>query len=268
MVDAGRLAAPFVNPTVPAALRPYVTAIYAYAMPDPRATHVGLPSTSAMLMLDLGTGMRLTEPGSPAERCLPSAAGGLHLQPVTIHQPGPSEGVMLDLTPAGARALLGCPASALSGRTHQLDDVIGPSATRLREQVATAPGWSGVALLLAWLMRRLPDSRPTTVGLGATARILAGAHDIPTLSRESGWSARYLSDQVRAETGVSPKSLMRLARFERTVAPVAAGHRLADVAAEHGYSDQAHLAREWRQLAGMSPSAWRRVEGHTATVDA
>ncbi|MBY6365703.1 hypothetical protein HQ604_00785 [Rhodococcus corynebacterioides] len=36
--------------------------------------------------------------------------------------------------------------------------------------------------------------------------------------------------------------------------------RLADVAARCGFYDQAHLAREWRALAGSAPSVWRRDE--------
>ena len=34
------------------------------------------------------------------------------------------------------------------------------------------------------------------------------------------------------------------------------GYRLADLAAACGYFDQAHLAREFRALAGCPPSQW------------
>jgi AraC-like DNA-binding protein len=37
---------------------------------------------------------------------------------------------------------------------------------------------------------------------------------------------------------------------------------LADLAAELGYADQAHMARELRQLAGLPPS---RLEAHIDT---
>ncbi len=36
---------------------------------------------------------------------------------------------------------------------------------------------------------------------------------------------------------------------------------LATIAAECGYADQAHMAREWRALAGASPTQWLAAEG-------
>jgi AraC-like DNA-binding protein len=38
------------------------------------------------------------------------------------------------------------------------------------------------------------------------------------------------------------------------------GYRLADLAADCGYFDQAHLAREFRALAGCPPSQWLAEE--------
>ena len=35
---------------------------------------------------------------------------------------------------------------------------------------------------------------------------------------------------------------------------------LAEVAARCGYSDQAHLSREWLALSGCSPTTWLREE--------
>jgi AraC-like DNA-binding protein len=36
--------------------------------------------------------------------------------------------------------------------------------------------------------------------------------------------------------------------------------RLADLAADLGYADQAHLTREWQALAGCSPRQWMAEE--------
>jgi AraC-like DNA-binding protein len=84
---------------------------------------------------------------------------------------------------------------------------------------------------------------------------------VADLAAETGWSARHLGEQFRAETGLSPKTGARVVRFDRArrllLRRQASGHRvvLAEFAAECGYYDQAHLARDFRALAGCPPSA-------------
>jgi AraC-like DNA-binding protein len=63
---------------------------------------------------------------------------------------------------------------------------------------------------------------------------------------------------------LAPKAAARVFRFDharRQIARAAATDRkLADLAAECGYYDQAHLAREFRSLAGCPPSQWLAEE--------
>jgi AraC-like DNA-binding protein len=81
-----------------------------------------------------------------------------------------------------------------------------------------------------------------------------------------GWSTRHLEQRFRSEFGITPKAAVRITRFERSVdAARDPRRRLSDVAAECGYADQAHLAREWRDLAGRPPSRWR-IEDDLAFV--
>jgi AraC-like DNA-binding protein len=84
---------------------------------------------------------------------------------------------------------------------------------------------------------------------------------VADLAAETGWSARHLGEQFRAETGLSPKAGARVVRFDRArrrlLRQQAEGGRvvLAELATECGYYDQAHMAREFRDLAGCPPSA-------------
>jgi AraC-like DNA-binding protein len=59
-----------------------------------------------------------------------------------------------------------------------------------------------------------------------------------------------------------PKVVARLARFDRSrrMLQVPDPPRLADVAAACGFTDQAHLTREWRAFAEAPPTAWRAGE--------
>jgi transcriptional regulator GlxA family with amidase domain len=95
---------------------------------------------------------------------------------------------------------------------------------------------------------------------------------VAELARETGWSARHLDNRFRAEIGLTPKAAARVIRFDRArrmlMRRVGAGGppALADLAAAGGYYDQAHLAREFRGLAGVPPSRWLAEEFRNVQV--
>ena len=93
-----------------------------------------------------------------------------------------------------------------------------------------------------------------------------GAIRVSELAAGTGWSERHLTSRFRAEIGLAPKAAARVIRFDRArkllVRKLTAGgdYLLADLAADCGYFDQAHLAREFRALAGCPPSQWLAEE--------
>jgi AraC-like DNA-binding protein len=82
---------------------------------------------------------------------------------------------------------------------------------------------------------------------------------IGALARHSGLSTRQIQRIFARETGMPPRSYLRLLRFRDAVAGVQSDTcRLADTAAASGYADQAHMTREFRALGGLSPATARR----------
>lgn len=86
-----------------------------------------------------------------------------------------------------------------------------------------------------------------------------GTLRIGALAAEIGWSRKHLLHRFRAEMGLGPKALARMLRFHQACRLAQQpGSEWAQVAAAGGYADQAHLAREFIDLAGESPQAWAR----------
>ena len=75
------------------------------------------------------------------------------------------------------------------------------------------------------------------------------------LARTLRVSERTLHRDVLDEAGVAPKLLARVLRFQRAVGMLRSleGEDLSSVALTCGYSDQAHLSREVREFAGVTP---------------
>jgi transcriptional regulator GlxA family with amidase domain len=70
-------------------------------------------------------------------------------------------------------------------------------------------------------------------------------------------SARQLRRRFADAVGLRPGQLRAVLRLQRflALAPAASAGELARLAAEAGYADQAHLARDARRLGGAPPSA-------------
>lgn len=78
------------------------------------------------------------------------------------------------------------------------------------------------------------------------------------LTAKLGWSRKHLAARFHDEIGMPPKAVARIARFTHAQRLARSGMETgwAAVAAASGYADQAHLTREFGELAGTSPAAW------------
>ena len=249
-------------------LRPYVSAYTGYRTePVPPSVHQGVASAHLTFLFCLDGRVEMlsnADPSKPAGS-FTAAVGGLHDGPARIAQGEPQTGVQLRLTWRGARALLGLPAGELAGDTVDLGDLLSGQATPLLDRLASADGWTERFDLLdaelARLLRRGRGESGVLPEVGYAWDRLAetgGNLRIEELAREVGWSRRYLADRFRAETGLAPKAAARVIRFEGACDRLLAPDRpaLARVAAEAGYVDQAHLSRDFRDLAGIPATAW------------
>jgi AraC-like DNA-binding protein len=82
------------------------------------------------------------------------------------------------------------------------------------------------------------------------------------LRAATGWPARRLQRWFEAHIGLAPRTYLRVIRFQGSLRALGESPNLADHAAAHGYADQAHMARDFRRLAGTPPSdARRRAQG-------
>lgn len=271
------------------ALRPFVGHYTGYRQRGlAPAVHRGLPSPYLTMIFTLDEPLVISEhpdPAQPGGR-FESLIGGLHTSPAMITHDGSQSGVQLALRPLGARALLGLPAGPLYRMDLPAEAVLGPLVDEIQSRLREADGWpQRFAVLDRMLLRRLmigesgraAEPAPEVTRAWQLLRAGGGAVSIAWLASQVGWSTRHLAQQFGAELGLSPKAAARVVRFDRArwlvQSRIAAGQPmdLADVSARCGYFDQAHLAREFRSLAGCSPSVWaaeeiRNVQAHATQL--
>jgi hypothetical protein len=239
------------------ALAPFVLKLWHFEDDArPGALERVLPMGAFQVIFPLDGDSSLAQGGGPAGALLSGArdvyveipAGGRRRLVGVAFRPG-------GLTPFGAG-----PAAELAGRELPLADVYGREGARLHERLAAAPdAQARFALLEAWLQGRLGVGRaphPAVAGaLRAIDRTL-GTGEVRAIRSSVG--GRQLSRLFRAQVGFGPKRYARLVRFQAAVQSLAGprGVSIADVAAACGYYDQAHLDREFRALAGVTPGEY------------
>lgn len=160
-----------------------------------------------------------------------------------------------------AGAALGLPVAELRDQGVPLAELWGPEARGLEDRVAAAPTRKDALLaLIGGVARRLPAPEAADHEVRRAALMLArSGADAGTAARAVGLSERQLRRRFEQAIGYGPATLTRVLRFQRFLhranAPGADTTPLALLAAEAGYADQAHLARECRRLAGLAPGA-------------
>ena len=159
-----------------------------------------------------------------------------------VLQPSPDCDVLgVRFEPGGSAAFLRFPQQEVAGRIVSLDDVWAVTARRFYERLGNAED------RIAMLERMLLEMRPRTA---MPSRVL---------------SKRQYRRRFEAAVGLSPKLFHRIQRFQRSLQQMGK-LPLAEVAVACGYYDQAHLIRDCKQFAGVTPSVWLGDQSHVLFI--
>jgi AraC-like DNA-binding protein len=253
---------------LPPPLRPHVRGLVGYdeVAPAP-CLRRELPLPQVVVIIEFGPPLRVHDDAGAASRYAGGFVAGLGDRPTATAHDGAQRGIQLNLTPVGARLVFGVALHELTGRVVHLDDLLPPGERGLADRLAALPSWDerfdAVEALLA--ARLAAATVPVDVVAWACRRIeaSAGGVDIGRLADELGYSGKHLITLFRDRVGVPPKRLARLVRFDHLIRRLRAGPPAtwAELAAELGFADQAHLTREIRRFTGVTPTGVRALLG-------
>jgi AraC-like DNA-binding protein len=174
-------------------------------------------------------------------------AAGLITEPADLDLSAPSAFIGVRIWPWTWRLISGQSPAASIDRWLPLDR--GAFGLDLADEPEAA---------IAGLSRLVP-----TPAMRAIGDAVATARSPADRCRQAGLSPRVLQRWFAHHVGLPPRTWLRLVRFSDAFAGIASAEGgLAGHAAEHGFADQAHMAREFRSLAGESAGRARgRAKG-------
>ena len=223
-----------------------------------------LPAGEVALIISLGPQWRSIDPVTGASiGMLRTFVAGLDDTYSLVDSDTPGAAIQVDFTPIGAGQLLQLPMHLVSKRTTELNDLLGSEADRLVERLVEARDWPGRFLTLDnFLLSRIRRYERPTREIDWAWRQLdlsRGSIRVQKISDQLGWTRKRLVKAFRDEVGIPPKALARVLRFRRALAQFTSQKDFSQLAAECGYSDQAHMIRDFKDLSGLTPADLVRV---------
>ena len=212
-----------------------------------------LPDGHGELVIHLGN--PFLHHGTPQPRALwiGQMRSYIHLQPR-----GRISAFGVTFTPHGAACFAPFPQHEALDRVLPLADLFpqDPWLDRLAHAPSLPARIAAADQLLLARFRNPPDPRLTA----ALNYLHLPGSSIDLLATYSGLSRRQLERRFLSTTGLTPKTLHRIFRFQRTLRLRAASPHApwAALAADAGYYDQSHLIADFRQFAGAPPLGLER----------
>jgi AraC-like DNA-binding protein len=235
----------------PAGLRHAIACLWAQVSPDGSDRQgLVLPDACSDLIWEQGRGAYVAGPDTGPVRTV--MAGGTIIFGARFR-------------PSAGGPALGVPLSVLRDQRVDLADLQRRSAGQLPGTLDADTAAARVLDLAACLVA---DAEPDPAVAWAAALLADPQARTEDVAAEIGLSLRQLRRRCHAAVGYGPKTLQRVLRFRRFVSRIDAAaqmsrgrpetQNLAALAAQAGYADQAHLTRECRALAGLTPAALAR----------
>lgn len=256
---------------------PSAPPVYRYA---PAARHTDLVRHYWVPVWDLPDGGDLTEQVLQYPSCLVVISStyarfyGVVPGCSQVELAGKGWAVGVTLQPGAGPTVFGEDDVSHLGDTHvdlssvsSMDPAVGPVRTTMSEDPSAPEAHRAAISLLEGLLDDLSPVGDEGRLVTRWVQRVESAPDLRTvteLARYASVSERQLQRVVRRYLGLTPKWLIQRRRLHEATDRLKHGTMsLAGLAAELGYTDQAHFTRDFRRVTGYSPGAFARLHTHS-----
>jgi AraC-like DNA-binding protein len=192
---------------------------------------------------------------------------GVFSKPFEIETAHPTTVMGVHFRPGGSFPFLGVPASDLQNSRLELEQLWGPHAVNLQEQLLAARSTDRRFRILehslAERVRRSPARHPAVSFALREFDSSPPARAVGDVTYKVGLSPRRFIQLFGEQVGLTPKLFCRIARFQSALRMISRTQRVrwAEIALACGYYDQAHLITDFQEFSGLTPSAYLLQRG-------
>jgi len=239
----------------------------------PHAREVFVPDGGCEVVIDLSDAPKQRwhdEHGDRADTHKRGWVSGMRTSRIIIGTGSGAPMLVLRLRPGALPALTGIPASELNDTVVDLELLLGERFTTVRDALGEALEQRGAQAMLdeaEWLLVPLFPLRENghaRLSLAYAALHQQGGHrSVRSISAELGCSHKHLNDLFHRYYGLGPKRFGSVIRFQALLNRLEKGNEpdWTQLALEHGYYDQSHMANTFREMTGLSPTSYMELKG-------
>ena len=160
----------------------------------------------------------------------------------------------------GARPFFRVPLGEAQDQLVGLEQLWGRDGALLRERLLEARTPEAMFHILETvLIQHLVHPQDPDLMIPFAARAFEEGIPVSAVASDTGLLPKTFVRRFRAQTGLSPKRFSRVRRLQRMLGSMTGpgSPDWCQLAAEHGYADQAHLIHDFRDLTGLTPTEYR-----------
>ncbi|KMQ68304.1 AraC family transcriptional regulator [Chryseobacterium sp. FH2] len=216
-----------------------------------------IPDGYAEIIFHFGSGCRISLNGKLQNLPSPFLVGLLN-QPIHFHTKNRLEIIAIRCFPWTVFDLLGL-ASNKNG-VHIFEHPIAKLHSALQSFIDKNKIEEAVNLVKEYFLNTQVSTDSLLYKAGIAMRKANGAIPVNQIANAAHATVRTLERKFKQSSGHTMKDVSGLMRFEqvRNKLWLKPGSNLAELAIESGYTDQAHLSREFRRYSGTTPSKFAR----------
>jgi len=164
--------------------------------------------------------------------------------------------------PGGSFPFFRPPAREFQNAHISLGDIWGADAERLHQRLVQAPmpqdKFEVLQHALVAAARRDFRHHPAVAHALASFSRPPRKAGVAKLANDTGVSHKRFIRLFRDEVGFTPKLYLRVTRFQRVLLRIFEAPQVdwGDVVVRHGYFDQSHFIREFREFSGLTPTEY------------
>jgi len=168
--------------------------------------------------------------------------------------------------PGGLYRLTGIPSNYLTNQYIDAETVFSKEIKQVNDKINDCKTFLQMiavveAFLLQELKRKAYDIHPLDI---ATTNLFASESipNVDTLAKKSYQSTRHFERHFKERMGISPKYFLKVLRFENAFRMKNRNPQLdwLSIAVNCGYYDYQHLARDYKDLTGLTPNQFHLMD--------